>query len=168
MKEHPIIFNAEMIREIPAAFREWNESRRIILDDDLVQQLFEAGSTAKEIAFVMDCSTYPVKKALKRLGLKRPAKRRPGVGCGSNNSAWKGGRRIRPDGYVMIWTPSGEHLEHRVIMERHIGRRLTAEEIVHHRDENNQNNEIPNLELMTQSEHAKHHAPKMHAARYGS
>ena len=54
----------------------------------------------------------------------------------------------------------GRH-EHRVIMEIHIGRKLTAGEIVHHIDGNKHNNRIENLKLMTQSEHLREHFKEM-------
>lgn len=43
--------------------------------------------------------------------------------------------------------------EHRVVMERMIGRLLTANEIVHHKDGNRLNNRPENLLLMTVSRH---------------
>lgn len=143
-----------------------NEERRIDINDQQVRDWFNAGMTAAEMAQLIGCSTYPIKSALKRLDLRRPAKRRLGIGSGMNNPQWKGGRRIRTDGYVMIWTQSGERLEHQVVMEQHIGRALKRGEIVHHRNGDKQDNTIENLELMSQSEHAKLHAPDMHAARY--
>lgn len=115
----------------------------------------------------MGCSTPPIQAAFKRLGLKRPAKQRPGTFAGENNPAWDGGKALRSDGYVRVWTPSGNRLEHQIVMERHIGRALTASEIVHHVDGNRSNNSIENLELMTQSQHAALHAPGMVAARNG-
>lgn len=48
---------------------------------------------------------------------------------------------------------------HRLIMENHLGRYLTSEEVVHHKDENRSNNVIENLELTTNSEHIRHHHP---------
>jgi len=50
--------------------------------------------------------------------------------------------------------PAGSSVEY----EAHIGRRLKKNEIVHHKDGNRANNQIGNLELMTRSEHARHHA----------
>lgn len=47
---------------------------------------------------------------------------------------------------------------HRVVVERHIGRKLESFEIVHHRDEDKWNNDITNLEIMTQAEHAALHS----------
>lgn len=55
-------------------------------------------------------------------------------------------------------TKHGYVLHHRVVMENFIGRILTAEEVVHHKDENKKNNDLINLELMTRAEHQKLHA----------
>lgn len=50
--------------------------------------------------------------------------------------------------------------EHRLVMEKHLGRYLTDKEVVHHKDEDTLNNDISNLELMTSVEHIKHHVEK--------
>ena len=79
------------------------------------------------------------------------------------NPAFKGGRKVRPDGYIMILAPDDHParsnpypyvLEHRLIMEQHLGRYLTEEEVVHHVDGNPSNNDIENLRLFAnQSDH---------------
>lgn len=53
----------------------------------------------------------------------------------------------------------GRH-EHRVTMEKHLGRPLFSWEIVHHKDGNKRNNSIDNLEIMSQSDHIKQHFTK--------
>ena len=48
--------------------------------------------------------------------------------------------------------------EHRVIVEKNIGRRLEPWEVVHHKDGNPSNNEISNLEVIEFGSHtAEHH-----------
>jgi hypothetical protein len=56
--------------------------------------------------------------------------------------------KCQKDGYIYI---------HRVIMEARLGRFLEDNEIVHHKDEDKMNNHWDNLEVMTQSEHAREH-----------
>jgi hypothetical protein len=66
-------------------------------------------------------------------------------------------RLIQP---ILIRAPKGHSqvgtyiLEHRLVMEQHIGRFLEPTEVVHHIDENPSNNDIANLRLYSsQSEH---------------
>lgn len=144
-----------------------NDDRRIKLDDAQLTQWFGQGKTIVEMAAIVGCSAPPILKALHRLGLRRPAKPRPGAMSGDRNPAWSGGRRPRSDGYIEVWTPTGVRLEHQVVMEGVIGRPLQPGEVVHHRDQNKVNNSPENLKLTTQSEHIREHLPAMHAARYG-
>ena len=61
-------------------------------------------------------------------------------------------------GYMRICVNGKRVLEHRHIMETHLGRKLTNRERIHHINHNKTDNRIENLELMSsQSEHLKHH-----------
>lgn len=57
-------------------------------------------------------------------------------------------------------TKHGYVLEHRIVMENYLERLLNKSEIVHHKDENKKNNEIKNLEVMSDSSHSKYHGKK--------
>lgn len=75
------------------------------------------------------------------------------------------GRFADKSGYIMLTKfpnhpnadANGNLREHIKVMTDHLGRSLVRGEIVHHRDENKQNNDISNLELTTGKEHSKHH-----------
>ena len=52
---------------------------------------------------------------------------------------------------------NGYMLRSRIVMEKHLGRYLNSNEVVHHKDENSMNDKISNLELHTFSSHRKIH-----------
>ena len=84
---------------------------------------------------------------------------------GDGNPHWKGGKYIDKKGYVLIYVPShpfslshGYVLEHRLIMEKHRGRYLKKEEVVHHINKIKNDNRIKNLKLFANDiEHRKIH-----------
>lgn len=83
---------------------------------------------------------------------------------GSKHINWKGGR-VKIKGYWHIYCPTHPScksrpyvLEHRIIMEKKLGRYLLPTESVHHIDGNPQNNKIKNLKVfVSESEHQKYH-----------
>lgn len=87
---------------------------------------------------------------------------------GDGNSRWNGGRRTRKDGYVVCYVPGHPYayrdfvLEHRLVMESHLGRYLKPEEIVHHMNENRSDNRIENLELTNKPDHSRMHSTGKH------
>jgi hypothetical protein len=55
---------------------------------------------------------------------------------------------------------------HRAIMSEHLGRPLTSNEVVHHRDHNPLNNDLSNLQVMTRAEHCIYHLRTMPATKW--
>lgn len=60
-------------------------------------------------------------------------------------------------GYRMIRINNVTKGEHRWVMERHIGRSLESDEIVHHINEDPLDNRLENLQLMSRLEHLRLH-----------
>lgn len=75
-----------------------------------------------------------------------------------------GHKKKRTDGYITIYCPKhpfatkdGYVMEHILIMERAIGRYITREEVVHHKNHIRTDNRLENLELMTFKAHSGLH-----------
>jgi hypothetical protein len=79
------------------------------------------------------------------------------------NPNYKGGRFIDRQGYVVVLNPRRTNhrdryiYEHRLIMEEHLGRPLSRDEHVHHRNGIKTDNRIENLQLTNVSDHARLH-----------
>lgn len=60
--------------------------------------------------------------------------------------------------YRKIKLPDGTTMdEHRLVMERHLGRKLHRLEVVHHKNNDPRDNRIENLEVMSLREHSRMH-----------
>lgn len=112
-----------------------------------VKELYREGMTIRSIGKIFDIDHSNVCRILKRLGFALRTKSnaqklgillgKRNVKHGSNHPSWKGGRKIKgPYIYVFCQNhPSTQHkyvAEHRLVVEKQIGRFLTKKEQVHH------------------------------------
>ncbi len=84
---------------------------------------------------------------------------------GKNSVSWKGGRLKVLGGYIRVYMPNhpfcdkqGYILEHRLVMEKLIGRYLKPKEVVHHINKDTSDNRISNLILFLNcAAHTRYH-----------
>ena len=127
-----------------------------------IYELFQSGSTITEIVKQLHTNRETVRQYL----LKRytPKQKRAVVlknfrqPKGQASPNWKGGREVTSAGYIRLWISREERiLEHRQIMEDHLGRKLNRSEVIHHINGNNRDNRLANLQLTTFSEDIRNH-----------
>lgn len=81
-----------------------------------------------------------------------------------NHPLYKPDGFIEKNGYKRIRSDDGrEAREHRVVMEKLLGRVLCKNEVVHHRNGIKTDNRIENLELLTPHDHGKEHSSNIRA-----
>jgi len=80
-----------------------------------------------------------------------------GKNIGADNPNYKGGKNIAKNGYVRILIPgTGSYkLEHRLIMEKYLGRMLKRTEQIHHKNGIKTDNRLDNLEIMDIKDHSR-------------
>src|SRR3990167_8622813 len=133
-----------------------------------IYDLFEGGAMISEIVKAVGTNRESVRQYLLRKYTPKQKRtivkknfRQP---KGQDSPSWKGGREVTKEGYISLWLSRRETiLEHRKIMQDHLGRKLEKFEVVHHINGNNADNRIENLELTTYSEDIRRHQ----LARYG-
>lgn len=128
---------------------------RLLVVEDTDPLLLPCGQKVRRLLCQCDCGrVLKVHMASLRDGNSRSC------GClqreqfsrgGPESLNWKGGRS-KKNGYVRIWQPNSAKsrtyvLEHILVMEKHLGRKLCGKETVHHKNGIRDDNRIENLEL---------------------
>jgi hypothetical protein len=149
--------------------------KRTDIDVNKIKELYLSGLSVKSISDKMGINNGVIERRLKKLNIvkRRGAEALTDIGRkiksnllkGKKGLNWKGGRIINENGYIEIYCPthpyarkSGYVLEHRLVMEAHIGRVLLPTEVCHHINGRHDDNHIENLSLFsTNGEHTRNH-----------
>jgi hypothetical protein len=151
-----------------------DNAKKHIPDDVLRQMIYEyqSGKTHAELyeryGKVHNVSDDWIRRKLIASGVKMRSRGQPHGKYLPNN-----GRTIDKTGYVLVKVPPGSHpyanssgyvREHRLVMEKHLGRFLSPQEVVHHKNGKKADNRIENLELF--SGHDRHYSHEMQGNQY--
>jgi hypothetical protein len=116
-----------------------------------------------EVGKQLNVSGQTILYRFKKLGIKarnktewQTGRKRPYLSK-EKNPNWKGGKSLTRYGYIKV---DANTLEHRVIVQKILGRPLTSKEVIHHIDGNRSNNDPSNLLICSQSEHINIHRKK--------
>ena len=135
----------------PRTPKDWAKGTPPIpVDEGRLRFLASEGWSTREIGEALGVSEETARRRMVALGIDRlPAKARP-----DRNVFWRGGRTVDKAGYILIHAPDHPHAtkggyvrEHRLVMERELGRYLLPDEVVDHRDTDTGNNDPSNLRL---------------------
>ena len=111
---------------------------------------YAALQTQEAVAQKYGCNRSMVSMMMKTQGIKHHYHK-----IGEKNPKWRGGRRKDQDGYIQVYAPDHPHCnvrkevcEHRLVMEKKIGRYLDPAEVVHHLNGVKDDNRPENLDLI--------------------
>lgn len=131
----------------------WEQVGATIPVDEAVA-LYASGLNLSQVARQAGVTPPAIKYHLRKAGIAVRPDKAPGR-SGSANPAWRGGRSKQRDGYIWLAVVGEKRRvpEHRVIMERTLGRSLKKGEIVHHLNGVRDDNRPENLTVTTLKDH---------------
>jgi hypothetical protein len=139
-------------------------TRKDITKEELYDLYYNKNMSYLQLSREFGCSISLICKRFKRYGFEPSKNIRTLSKEGKKNPAWISGT-IKRHGYVYVknrthpfCNAEGYVPEHRLVMEKKLGRHLTQEEIVHHLDFSRTNNNEDNLYLFeNKSKHIEYH-----------
>lgn len=121
------------------------------IDVRKAERMLDSGVSLKKVAETFNMSQPTARKQLQAAGIETDRNHKGFI------KTWNGYIKLKKPAHPRA-DKKGYVYEHHLVMESHIGRYLTKQEIVHHINEVKNDNRIENLQLMTGSDHKKLHS----------
>lgn len=133
-----------------------------------IEALYLEGKTLRELEELTGIHNETIRRNLKNMGTPMRPRGQP-----FGKYLPSGGRQTDKSGYVLLSRPfhpnandGGYVREHRLVMEAHLGRYLTKEEVVHHINGVKSDNRLENLQLY--DKHSNHKSDELKGNRYSA
>jgi DNA-binding Xre family transcriptional regulator len=150
---------------VQAALKHFNIRKQFRLSGEICAEiisLYMSGITTTKLASEFGVSFYCITGIITKSGKRRSRRAYADTRKAVDRMCT---RLFTLNGYPCVWLDGKIQYLHRLVVEHRIGRRLTPDEIVHHKDNDRTNFTDSNLELTSKSNHGRHHALERPAPR---